>query len=489
MTSQIAKLVLGPLAAVVVYAAAVNYWPHAPSAVAAVGAWMACWWMTEAIPLAATALLPILCFPLLGVFGGDASKQIERATAPYANSNIFLYMGGFILALAIERWGLHRRFALGILRTVGFSPARLLFGVMASTFLLSMWISNTAAATIMLPIGLGLCQMAQGQPGGAASKELVSERNSLSTMLLLSIAYAATMGGMATSVGTPTNGVGLSILAENGHPVSFLRWFLIACPIAIAIAATTWAVLLAAFRPQVAVSAAQAGTLLDQAWRDLGPVTPAQWRVGTVFAVTALSWIFRGPIIDGVELTKKWPQAASIDDTLISVTCAIALFLIPVNLREGKFLMDWATAKKLPWDVLLLFGGGLSLAEAMKASGLIVELQSLLRSLDALPLWLIILTIILAVVFLSELASNVAVATAFTPVVIAIAAATGAPPTRLVIASTLAASCGFMLPVATPPNAIVFGTGQIPQQVMIRVGLILNLLGAAIIAIGVQWIG
>lgn len=440
--------------------------------------------MMEAIPLAATALLPILCFPLLGVFDGDASKQIERATAPYANSNIFLYMGGFILALAIERWGLHRRFALGILRAVGFSPGRLLFGVMASTFLLSMWISNTAAATIMLPIGLGLCQMTQGQ----GAKDSTAQRNSLSTMLLLSIAYAATMGGMATSVGTPTNGVGLSILAENGHRVSFLSWLVVAGPISILMAAVAWVVLLAAFRPRVEVSGKEAGALLEQAWRELGPVTSAQWRVGIVFALTALCWILRGPVIDGFELKKVWPSAASIDDTLISVTCAVTLFLVPVNLSEGRFLMDWETAKKLPWDVLLLFGGGLSLAEAMKASGLILELQSILRALDALPLWMIVLSVVLGIIFLSELASNVAVATAFTPVVIAIALATGASPTRLVIASTLAASCGFMLPVATPPNAIVFGTGQVPQQVMIRVGFVLNLIGAAVIALGVQWV-
>lgn len=484
MTLQIAKLVLGPLAAAVAYAAAAANWPHAPSAVAAIGAWMACWWMTEAIPLAVTALLPILCFPLLGVFDGDAAKQIEKATAPYANSNIFLYMGGFILALAIERWGLHRRFALGILRAVGFSPARLLFGVMASTFLLSMWISNTAAATIMLPIGLGLCQMAQGK----SDKESVTERNSLSTMLLLSIAYAATMGGMATSVGTPTNGVGLSILAENGAKVTFLQWFMIAGPLSLLLAALTWAVLLLSFQPRVEVSPSDAGKLLQQAWHDLGPVTSAQWRVGTVFVITALCWILRGPIIDGFDLKTVWPPAAKIDDTLIAVSCAISLFLIPVNLREGRFLMDWETAKKLPWGVLLLFGGGLSLAEAMKASGLIVELQSILRMLDSLPSWLVILAIVLGVIFLSELASNVAVATAFTPVVIAIALATNASPAKLVIASTLAASCGFMLPVATPPNAIIFGTGQVPQRVMIRVGLVLNLIGGAIIVIAVQWI-
>jgi sodium-dependent dicarboxylate transporter 2/3/5 len=477
------KLLLGPAAAIAIYWVASAFWPHAPCAVAAVGAWMAIWWMTEAIPLAATALLPILCFPLLGVFEGGAGKQIEQATAPYANSNVFLYMGGFILALAIERWGLHRRFALGILRMVGFSPGKLLFGVMASTFFLSMWISNTAAATIMLPIGIGLCQMARGQNGGETSS-----RDSLSTMLLLSIAYAATMGGMATSVGTPTNGVGLSILAKNGNALSFFQWFQIAAPIALVLVAVTWAVLLAAFRPQVTVAHAEAARLLDQAWSELGPLSSAERRVGLVFLLTAASWILRGPLIDGLQLAERWPAAANIDDTLISIACAISLFVIPVSLREGKFLMDWETARKLPWDVLLLFGGGLSLAEGMKASGLITELETALRGLAILPGWSLILAIVLAVIFLSELASNVAIATAFTPVIIAIAAATDASPERLVVASTLAASCGFMLPVATPPNAIVFGTGRIPQIAMIRIGLVLNLIGAAIVAIGASFV-
>jgi sodium-dependent dicarboxylate transporter 2/3/5 len=485
---QIAKLVGGPAGALATYLIANLYWPHPASAVAAVGVWMACWWMTEAIPLAATALLPILCFPLLGVFEGDAAKQIERATAPYANPNIFLYMGGFILALAIERWGLHRRFALGILRTVGFSPGRLLLGVMGSTYLLSMWISNTAAATIMLPIGLGLCQMARGKPvEGKALEDLDLERNSLSTMLLLSIAYAATIGGMATSVGTPTNGVALSILARNGESITFLGWFLIASPISLALAFITWLVLLWAFRPQVEAAPAEARKLLLEAWDDLGPVSAAEWRVGVVFGITAMSWIFRGPLIEGFALAKHWPWTASIDDTLISVTCALTLFVTPSGSKAGVFLMDWQTAKKLPWDVLLLFGGGLSLAEGMKSSDMIGQLEPMLRGLTILPFWALLMATILAVIFLSELASNVAVATAFTPVIIALAAAVGASPQQLVIASTLAASCGFMLPVATPPNAIVFGTGRIPQRTMIGVGFLLNLLGALVIALGAAW--
>ncbi len=479
MSLQPAKLLLGPIAAASIYVVASSQWPHAPSVVAAVGVWMACWWITEAIPLAATALLPILCFPLLGVFDPAAGKPIMQATAPYGDPNIFLYMGGFVLALSIERWGLHRRFALAILRVVGFSPARLLFGVMASTFLLSMWISNTAAATIMLPIGLGLCQMARGTDESAEHS-----RDTLSTMLLLSIAYSATLGGMATSVGTPTNGVALSVLAKQGHPITFLQWFIVAAPIAVIAAGTTWGVLLLAFRPDAQLANANAQALLEDSWRELGPLSSAEWRVGIVFATTALSWILRGPLIDGLELKNIWPVLGNIDDTIISVACAISLFVIPVNLAERRFLIDWETAKKLPWDVLLLFGGGLSLAAAMQSSGLVKELETLLQGVRVLPPFLVMATIVLAVVFLSELASNVAVATAFTPVIFALAIGSGASPERLVFASTLAASCGFMLPVATPPNAIVYGSGKIPQQSMIRVGLMLNLLCAAIIALG-----
>lgn len=483
MTKTYARLVLGPALALVVYFLASRYWTHPASAVAAVGSWMAAWWMTEAIPLAATALLPILCFPLLGVFHSSAARPIVEASAPYADPNIFLYMGGFILALAIERWGLHRRFALAILRVVGVSPGRLLLGAMASTFFLSMWISNTAATTIMLPIGLGLCQMASG--GG---DDKASPRNSLSTMLLLSIAYAATLGGMTTSVGTPTNGVALSVMSRQGRHISFLQWFVVAGPISLLLVVVTWGVLLAAFRPRPPASAPSARSLIDQAWRDLGPLSAAELRVGLVFFFTAFCWIFREPLLVSLGLREQFPALAQIDDSLISVACAISLFLVPVDLSQRQFLMDWETAKKLPWDVLLLFGGGLSLASAMQSSGLVKELESLLQGLGVLPPFLLMLSIVLAVIFLSELASNVAVATAFTPVIFALATGIGVPPERLIVASTLAASCGFMLPVATPPNAIVFGTGQIPQHIMIRVGFLLNLICAAVITVVLSWV-
>lgn len=483
MTLPIAKMFLGPLAAGVVYVTASQFWPHPPSAVAAVGAWMAFWWISEAIPLAITALLPILCFPLLGVFDPREGKPIVQTTAPYGDANIFLYMGGFLLALAIERWGLHRRFALGIMRIVGLSPARLLFGVMASTFLLSMWISNTAAATIMLPIGIGLCQMSTGE-----DRDTTAAPSSLSTMLLLSIAYSASLGGMATSVGTPTNGVALSVLARQGIEVTFLQWFVVAAPIALTLAMVTSGVLLIAFRPDGQPNDTRARLLLETAWRELGPLSGAETRVGIVFLVTATCWIVREPLINGLNLKQAWPFLSQVDDTWISVACAFSLFLIPVDLSKRRFLLDWETAKKLPWDVLLLFGGGLSLAAAMQASGLVKELEELLQVLQPLPTFFVVLAIVFSVVFLSELASNVAVATAFTPVIVALALGAGASPRRLVIASTLAASCGFMLPVATPPNAIVFGTGRIPQRLMIRVGWVLNLICAAIISVAVSWI-
>lgn len=481
-------LALGPVLAVSVYVLTSTTWSHGASVTAAVGVWMAAWWITEAIPLPATALLPIVLFPMLGLESGPKTSLIQKVTAPYGDANIFLYMGGFILALAVERWGLHRRFAIGLLMLLGTSGASILLGMMLATAILSMWISNTAATTIMLPIALGICRWLDGNEGETLESPSESRRTGgTASMLLLSIAYAATIGGMATTIGTPTNGVALNVLKQQGIEISFLSWLLMAGPIALLTLFATWLVLLIYFRQGFQASSSEAAHSLKNEWAKLGRMRYEEWAVLAIFLLTASAWIFRGPI-QSMATGSFALFMQRIDDTVISMAGALLLFVVPSDWRSGKALIDWQSMSQLPWGVLLIFGGGLSLAAAMQSSGLVQELEGGLTILRGWPISWMVLAIVVAIVFLSEMASNVAIATAFTPVVFAMALAVEGSPKQLVVAATLAASCGFMLPVATPPNAIVFGTGRISQQQMLRVGLILNVISSLIVAWSVSWL-
>ncbi|MEY4567798.1 MAG: hypothetical protein RLY14_2768 [Planctomycetota bacterium] len=537
---QFVLLLAGPLLALLTYLITQGNWPHSAAATAAIAVWMAVWWISEAIPLPATALLPIVLLPVFGADVGyarvgqaveikqdgeeftalgkvigvkrqgatvewtDSSGKritqevawskvrptqkmsaVQTATAPFGDSNIFLYLGGFILAIAVEKWGLHRRFAIGLLMLLGTSSARILLGMMLSTGLLSMWISNTAATTIMLPIALGICRWLDQDAVTSESPSQSRQVGGAATMLLLSIAYSATIGGMATTIGTPTNGVALNVLKQQGIEITFLQWLTIAGPIALILLFATWGILLLFFRRRLNSKSGNASELLRIEWKSLGKMKREEWMVLGVFLFTALAWIFRGPL-ESIA-TGAWKVAIGrVDDTVIAIFGALLLFILPVRLRERTFLLDWNSLASVPWGVLLIFGGGLSLAAAMQSSGLVLEMESALQILRGWPIAWMLIVVILAVVFLSEMASNVAIATAFTPVVFAMAVAMEGSPQQLVIAATLAASCGFMLPVATPPNAIVFGTGRISQQQMLRVGLILNLVASAIVAIGVS---
>jgi sodium-dependent dicarboxylate transporter 2/3/5 len=537
---QFVLLLAGPLLALLTYLITQGNWPHSAAATAAIAVWMAVWWISEAIPLPATALLPIVLLPVFGADVGyarvgqaveikqdgeeftalgkvigvkrqgatvewtDSSGKritqevawskvrptqkmsaVQTATAPFGDSNIFLYLGGFILAIAVEKWGLHRRFAIGLLMLLGTSSARILLGMMLSTGLLSMWISNTAATTIMLPIALGICRWLDQDAATSESPSQSRQSGGAATMLLLSIAYSATIGGMATTIGTPTNGVALNVLKQQGIEITFLQWLTIAGPIALILLFATWGILLLFFRRRLNSKSENASELLRVEWKSLGRMQREEWMVLAVFLFTAMAWIFRGPL-ESIA-TGTWKAVIGrVDDTVIAIFGALLLFILPVRLRERKFLLDWSSLASVPWGVLLIFGGGLSLASAMQSSGLVLEMEAALQILRGWPIAWMLIVVILAVVFLSEMASNVAIATAFTPVVFAMAVAMEGSPQQLVIAATLAASCGFMLPVATPPNAIVFGTGRISQQQMLRVGLILNLVASAIVAVGVR---
>lgn len=412
---------------------------------------MATWWATEAIPIPATALLPIPMIPLLGI------GSVQDATSPYANPTIFLFLGGFLLGLGMQRWNLHKRLALRTLLTVGNQPARQIGGFMLATALVAMWVSNTATAIMMLPIGMSVIAMLTQQ-----GDEREHER--FATALLLGIAYAASIGGIATLIGTPPNALLVAFLRDN-HDVhiGFGQWMLLGLPVAVCVLLFTWWWLTRGGFKLEGDSRAMLREELDE----LGSWSAGEKRVALVFACTAAAWVTQ-PLLS--------QYVAAIDDTLIAMVGAMALFLVPAG-RDGEkrvFLMDWDTANKVPWGILLLFGGGLSLAAVITSTGLAAWIGEGLKNIGALPLILIIGVVVLTINLLTEITSNTATAAAFLPLVAALAVSQGLPPELLAIPATIAASCAFMMPVATPPNALVFGTGLMRIQSMIKNGVMIN---------------
>ena len=414
---------------------------------------LAVWWMTEALPLGATSLLPLVLSPLLGI------ASIEDAASPYANPTVFLFLGGFLIALAVERCGLHRRAALTILAAVGSRPANLVAGFMIATAFLSMWISNTAATLMMLPMAMSVATLEEPVPGGTETR--------FGTALLLGVAYAASLGGLGTLIGTPPNALLAAYMADRfGFDIGFGRWMLVGVPLVVVSLPIAWLILTKLVCRIGETRLGGAGAELGSARAALGPITRAEWLVGAITLATALSWMLR-PLIARV--------VPAISDTTIAMAGALLLFAVPVSWRRRAFPLAGEDIDRLPWSVLLLFGGGLSLAGTIQSSGLATWIGTALERLGGLPLPLLILGVVASVVFVSELASNTASAATFLPIAGALAVGLGESPILLVIPAALAASCGFMLPVATPPNAIVYGTGRIPMPRMVRAGLLLNL--------------
>jgi sodium-dependent dicarboxylate transporter 2/3/5 len=433
---------------------------------AAVGVLMAIWWITEAIPIPATALLPLLLFPLLGV------ASMDGAASPYANPLIFLFLGGFLLALAMQRWGLHRRVALSVIQTVGTSPRAIVAGFLVSTALLSMWVSNTATAMMMLPIGLSVVQLARG-PDSDGPMDV--EARNFAIALLLSIAYGASIGGMATLIGTPTNALLAGFMNETyGVKVGFAQWLVIGLPVMILGLPVTHLVLTRLVYPVRMKELAGGSALIRDELRALGRLTRPERLVGIVFLLVATLWITQ-PLYASL--------VPGVSDAGIAMLGALLLFVIPVDLREGIFVLDWETAETLPWGVLLLFGGGLSLASAVAKTGLAGWIGGELRGAGDLPTWLVVALVTAVVLLLTELTSNTATAAAFLPVMAAIAAGINENPLLFAVPTVLAASGAFMLPVATPPNAIVYGSRLITIPQMARAGAVLNLAFLFIIVI------
>ncbi len=429
---------------------------------------MAVLWMTEALPLAVTALLPLALFPLLGI------APVEAVAAPYANPLIFLFLGGFLIALAIERWGLHRRIALNVIHAVGAREDFQVGGVMLATAAVSMWVSNTATTIMMLPVALSIVPR---DPSGGVEPE----RRGFAAALLLAVAYGASIGGVATLVGTPPNALFAGFMLETyGLEIGFGQWMLLGVPVSLAMLGITWLLLtrgLFVVRRQEQPGARAA---IHAALHDLGPASRAEKRTAMVFAVTAVLW-----------LSRPWLQQAfpSLSDTGIAIAGALSLFVVPSGRERGERLLDWQHAERLPWGVLLLFGGGLTLASAIAGSGLAAWVGEQLTAFETWPFVVLVAFVVLLITLFSELASNTATAATFLPVVAALAISVGEDPIRLAVPAALAASFGFMLPVATPPNAIVFGSGQVSVGQMLRAGIWLDLLGAGVIVSCVYLLG
>jgi sodium-dependent dicarboxylate transporter 2/3/5 len=434
---------------------------------------MAVWWLTEAAPLAATALLPVVLFPLLGI------ADIGAATAPYANPLIFLFLGGFLLGLAVQRFGLHRRIALWILLRVGASPRALVGGFMLASALLSMWISNTATAIVMLPIGVSVLRLLAEQGGAPAMGDAVPMR-AFGTTLMLGIAYACSIGGIGTLVGTPPNLVLAAFVREHyGTDLGMVRWLGIGLPLVAVLLPLTWLYLTRVAFPLPRASFPCGRTVLADELARLGPMGPGERVTAVVFALTAAGWLLRPQLV-------VWTGLAGLTDAGIAMLGALALFVLPAGPRPAPGeprprALDWETAKAVPWQILILFGGGLSLASAIAANGVDGYIAGGFQGLAGLPDWVLVLAVAAVVVLLTEVTSNTAVTTTLMPVLAATAAATGAAPGMLLTAAALAASCAFMLPVATPPNAIVFASGQVSIAQMARAGLGLNLLAVLVV--------
>lgn len=470
-------LASGPILAVLSYSGLPDSLVPEGKITAAVAVLMAVWWVTEALPLAATALLPLVLFPFFGV------SDIADAASPYASEVIFLFMGGFMIALAMQRWNLHKRIALRTVLAVGTSPRMLIAGFMIATAFISMWVSNTATAVMMLPIGVSVLGLVWQLGDGKGD-------TNFATALMLGIAYAASIGSLSTIIGTPPNTLLVGYLSDNfGITVSFGKWMLFGLPVSVVFLFLTWLVLTRiAFRPTLR-SLPGGHELIRRQLDELGPMSRGEWNALAVFVLAALSWITIPALADTEAIAGALPWLDNISDAGIAMAAAVVLFMLPVRGSGGVRTLDWDTAKQLPWGILLLFGGGLSLSSQFTDTGLSEWIGEQVGALDMLPVILIAVVAALMVLLLTELTSNTATAAAFLPILGGVAVGLGYGPMVLVVPAALAATCAFMLPVATPPNAIVFGSGYVTIGQMIRGGIWLNVLGVVLITLAVYTLG
>lgn len=497
-TVRLIGLFLGPLLAVVLYrllptqpadSVVVIGLTHAGKMTLAIGAWLAAWWVTEAIPLEAAALLPLVAFPIAGVC------DMERAASPYADEVVFLFLGGMIIGTAMERWGLHRRVALFSMLLIGTRPAALIAGLLCTTAVLSMWVSNTAAAIMMLPIAMGIVALtrpAESEPVVDEGSPQEHASQHFATAAILAVAYGASIGGVGTLVGTPPNGVMASFVAKTyQQPLTFGDWLKIGLPTMLMVLPLAWVLLLVMF-PFRHLRVAGARDMLVEQSKKLGRVSRGEWAVIVVFVFVSVCWILRVQIAEMlgiVGVDKGGRQIVLLTDAGIAIMGAMLLFIIPVRPARGEFAMDWRHASKLPWGILLLFGGGLSLSAAIKANSVDAYVATLMNGLVGMPSWLVVLCVALAAIFISEIGSNTAVCLVLLPIGASMATAVGVSPYELCFAIALGSSLAFMLPSGTPPNALAYSTGHLRIGQMIRGGLALNFVCAIIITLVVHFLG
>lgn len=465
-----AILVIGPLLFILLQViGSPESMPDNAYAVACVTIWMALWWVTEAVPIAVTALLPIVLFPLLGVM------DIGSTTAAFGDKYVFLYLGGFFLAVAIEKWNLHRRIALNIIRIIGTNINYIILGFMVATAFLSMWISNTATAVMMLPIGAAIISQLQDNPATAKNESILFGK-----ALMLAIAYSASIGGIATLIGTPPNLVFAGIVQEvYDIEITFLQWFMLGFPVSLLLLLICWKYLTVFsfnFREKEFPGGKEEISLQLE---KLGKMGTQEATVLAVFVLTAFFWITRSFLLS--------PFLPFVDDTMIAMTAGILLFVLPGD-KKGSRILQWNEAVKIPWGIILLFGGGMALAKAFGETGLAIWIGEQLTDLRNLPLFLLLLILIAAVNFLTEVTSNLATTAMLLPILAPMALGLGIHPYMLLVAATLAASCAFMLPVATPPNAVVFGSGYLRIIDMTKAGIWMNLFSILLITLIIYYL-
>ena len=472
-THQTVGLFLGPtLALLMQLSGAPAGLSDAGWSTAAIGVMMAVWWATEAVPIAVTALLPLVAFPLLGI------ATIQDTAAPYANKVIYLFLGGFIVAFAMQRWNLHRRIALTVLQHVGGNGRSLVGGFMLASAIISMWVMNTSTTMMLLPIAVSIITVIHNTVDGMDDKA----KQDFQYSLLLGVAYGATIGGMATLVGTAPNALFAAFMLESyGTEIDFSRWMMVGLPLSAMMLPLAWLVLTRWVFNVDFTTSEEGRALLKKMKDEMGKMTTPETRVAIVFVCVASLWVF-GDIVGEIPGLRFLAVFGELDDSSIAILGAIALFLIPSGDKSDPVLLRWTYAEQLPWSVLILFGGGLTLASAVTRTGLAQWLGSSLQAVGMLPLAVIVIVAAAMIIFLTELTSNIATTATFLPVVGAIAIESGFDPIVLAVPVTFAASCAFMLPVATPPNAIVFGSGLLTIPKMVRAGLLLNIVGIFLVS-------
>jgi len=436
------------------------------AAVAMLSVWMALWWMTEAVPLELTALLPMLLLPLTGLYPENA---MMKACAPYAHESVYFFLGGFGLGLAIEKTELHRRGALLLLRFAGSDAGVVVGAFMLCTAMLSMWMNNTATTMLMLPLAMSVIATEPDRRFG--------------TSLLLGVAYAASIGGMSTLVGTAPNIFFAGFLSQNGLEISFLRWMAIALPISITLLIGAWIWMVKILWPMPGLRVRIPEEWVDQ-WHAAPGWNRHQRVTMMVFLLAASFWMFREPILYLTNGTSIHPWLASVNDAWIAMASLALLLIFPT----GQAVLNWSDVERIPWGVLLLFGGGMSLSNAISASGLDLHIAQAASLLEGTPPWLLVACIVILILLISEMASNLATATTMIPILMSAAPALGMDPLLLLSATVLASSCGFMMPVATPPNTMVFAMKRFPVRDMLLAGAGVNVLSVVAILVFVTWL-